>query len=242
MLTVLASEQVKDGGCERCRTPVRNVVTVVLPHHRVRRAAARGPGPSAELVGQGQDDATQLDRTLRGCDVRFRLEVRTSRSRSSPPASAIYGATFGDRAGASARRAARHRPRRRLWRFPRPAAQPDALAAGSGRRRRRALHRAYAVNPFNSERLPILGRQLRADGVRHGRHHGGAGARRARLCLRHPVRDPVRSSSPVPGWVPTRCWPRRTGPGTVVNSGRSTGWPPSQQDRDGDLCRAARFW
>ena len=35
----------------------------------------------------------------------------------------------------------------------------------------------YAVNPFSGEKVPIWVAQLRADGLRHRRHHGGAGAR-----------------------------------------------------------------
>jgi hypothetical protein len=37
-------------------------------------------------------------------------------------------------------------------------------------------------------RVPDLGRRLRADGLRHGRHHGRAGARRARLRVRDALR------------------------------------------------------
>ena len=39
----------------------------------------------------------------------------------------------------------------------------------------------YAVNPYSGEKVPDLDRQLRPDGLRHGRDHGRAGARRARL-------------------------------------------------------------
>ena len=38
----------------------------------------------------------------------------------------------------------------------------------------------YATNPVERRADPDLGRRLRADGVRHRRDHGGAGARRAR--------------------------------------------------------------
>ena len=43
--TVLANEQVIDGRCERCGTPVRGAPAraVVLPHHRLRRPPARRP-------------------------------------------------------------------------------------------------------------------------------------------------------------------------------------------------------
>ena len=38
-----------------------------------------------------------------------------------------------------------------------------------------------ARNPYNGEDGSDLAGQLRADGLRHGRHHGGAGTRRTRL-------------------------------------------------------------
>ena len=35
----------------------------------------------------------------------------------------------------------------------------------------------YAVNPYSGEKVPDLGGQLRADGLRHRRHHGRTRAR-----------------------------------------------------------------
>ena len=51
----------------------------------------------------------------------------------------------------------------------------------------------YAINPATGAAHPGLDRGLRADGLRHRRHHGRAGARRARPRVRHAVR-PARSS------------------------------------------------
>ena len=45
----------------------------------------------------------------------------------------------------------------------------------------------YAINPFNGERVPDLGGELHPDGLRHGRDHERAGARRARLRVRQEV-------------------------------------------------------
>ena len=50
---------------------------VVLPHHRLRRPAARRDGPARVLAGARADDAAQLDRPLRG------RRGRLPRSRSS---------------------------------------------------------------------------------------------------------------------------------------------------------------
>ena len=46
----------------------------------------------------------------------------------------------------------------------------------------------YATNPFTKREDPGLGRQLRADGLRHRRHHVGPRARPARLRVRAQVR------------------------------------------------------
>ncbi len=62
--TVLANEQVVQGGCERCGTPVdhERAGAVVLADHRVRRPLARTTGPPQRVARTGQDDAGQLDR------------------------------------------------------------------------------------------------------------------------------------------------------------------------------------
>ena len=65
--TVLANEQVIDGRCERCGCGGRGAPAraVVLPHHRLRRPAARRPRHD-RVARARQDDAAQLDRPLRG--------------------------------------------------------------------------------------------------------------------------------------------------------------------------------
>ena len=40
---------------------------------------------------------------------------------------------------------------------------------------------SFAVNPVNGEQIPIWIAGLCADGLRHGRNHGGSSARPARL-------------------------------------------------------------
>ena len=134
---------------------------VVLPGHRLRRAAARGPGQPAALVRARQDDAAQLDRALRG----RRDPVRGRRAR---------------RADHRLHDAARHALRRdaswpsrpsippsRCWRRARP--RPGAIAQFVDRVRRESrLEReaeggekeglatgAFAINPGTGEKIPV---------------------------------------------------------------------------------------
>ena len=96
----------------------------------------------------------------------------------------------------------------------------------------------HAVNPVNGEHDPGLRRALRADGVRHGRDHGGARARPARLRVRAPARpagagrDPARAartrSTPA---TMTEALPHD---GVMVNSGPFDGEPSPGLDREGD--------
>ena len=46
---------------------------------------------------------------------------------------------------------------------------------------------SYAVNPFTGEEIPRMDFGLCTGGLRHGRHHGGAGTRQPRLCFRAPL-------------------------------------------------------
>ena len=158
---------------------------VVLPHHRLRRPPARGARHAGGVAGEGQDDAAQLDRPLRG----RRDPVRDPRP---------------GRAGDRLHHPARHRPRRHL-----PGAGARASARGpadrrtSGPRGDRGLDRGGAQHPAHpalgrgepqggaghgrrgrqsgdGRGDPHLARQLRAPGVRHRRHHGRAGPRHPR--------------------------------------------------------------
>ena len=66
--TVLANEQVVDGRCERSGDAGRDPRpdAVVLPDHRLRRPPARRASTRCRTGPNGQDDAAQLDRPLRG--------------------------------------------------------------------------------------------------------------------------------------------------------------------------------
>ena len=67
--TVLANEQVVDGKCERCGTPVgkKNLSPVVLQDYGLCGPAAFQSGQAARLAGKGQDDAEKLDRQKLRC-------------------------------------------------------------------------------------------------------------------------------------------------------------------------------
>ena len=73
---------------------------------------------------------------------------------------------------------------------------PQGGRAGEDRR----LHRRLRHQSRHRQADPGLDRRLRADGVRHRRHHGGAGPRRARLRVRAEVRPADR-----PRRRPSRC-------------------------------------
>ena len=73
--TVLANEQVIEGACERCDTAGggQEADAVVLPHHRLRRAAAEGLRQAGVVAGAGRHHAAQLDRQVHGADVVFTI-------------------------------------------------------------------------------------------------------------------------------------------------------------------------
>ncbi len=110
--TVLANEQVIDGRCERCgaRGRAAPARAVVLPHHRLRRPAARRPRRD-RLARARQGDAAQLDRPQRG--RRGRLPLRGARDRlpgvHDAPRHAVRRDLLRDGARASRRVQARRR-------------------------------------------------------------------------------------------------------------------------------------
>ena len=100
--TVLANEQVIDGRCERCGTPVEAAPAraVVLPHHRLRRPPARRPRPRSS----GR-------RTSRRCSATGSAAPRAPRSRSPAPRSAsTTRSSPRGRTRCSARRSSSWRP------------------------------------------------------------------------------------------------------------------------------------
>ena len=111
--TVLANEQVIDGALLALRHAGRDARAgaVVLPHHAVRRRAARGDRPPARMAREGPDDAAELDRAVGGRAGR-RSRSSSAADPPTPPAidvfttriDTIYGADVpAARAGAPAR-------------------------------------------------------------------------------------------------------------------------------------------
>ena len=206
--TVLANEQVIDGRCERCGTRggAADAGAVVLPDHRVRRPAAGRSGRQGEdgLVRQHHDGAAELARAVRGGGAG--LSDRRTRRTGGPTeptdewaairvyttrADTVFGATFmvlapehplvdalttPDTAGGG--------------RGVSPGGGVEGPGVAQGRRpgEDRRVHRRLRGQPGDRQADPGLDRRLRADGVRHRRHHGRAGPRRARLRVRAEVR------------------------------------------------------
>ena len=162
---------------------------VVLPHHRLRPAAARRHGRADRLARARADPAAQLDRALRG---RAGDLPRAGRRRGDPglhhpPRHPLRGHLLRAGARAPGRRAPGRRPPRGR---PRPPLR-RRRRAGVGRRPRRRrgaqdrrLHRPLRDQPGQRRGPPGLGRRLRADGLRHRGDHGRPRPRRARLRLR----------------------------------------------------------
>ena len=178
---------------------------VVLPHHRLRAAPAGRPGDD-RLARADQAHADQLDRAQRGRRGRLRrcraatttLTVFTTRPDT------LFGATYmvlapehplvDELTDAGAAGGGERLP------GPGPAPErdraPDHREGEDGR-----LHRRLRRQPRERRAGPHLDQRLRAHGLRHRRHHGGAGARRARL----------RSSPPSSGCRSSRSSPPRAG-------------------------------
>ncbi len=152
---------------------------VVLPHHLLRRRTAGRPGRPG-LAGPGQDHAAQLDRPLAGRPVRdgHRRYGRAHRGLHHPPRHRFRHDLRGPGARAPPGRADRGpRPPRSRGCF-RRARPPGArvrtavlrgLAGQAGH-----LHRRLRHQPLQQRGGPRLPGRLRADGLRHRRHHGRA--------------------------------------------------------------------
>ena len=189
-----------DGGRERVRDrrPLRALRrrgrgaeprAVVLQDHRLRRRAARvRPAARRRLARADEDDPAQLDRPL----------ARAPRSSSASTSSTTDVPVFTTRPdtlfGATFFVLAPEHPL--VERIANDEVQAYATHTAAKRGEERAAEEVktgvftglHATNPVNGERLPDLGRRLRADGLRHRRDHGRARARRARPRVRRDVR------------------------------------------------------
>ena len=118
----------------------------------------------------------------------------------------------------------------------RAAAKQDIVTRKVHEGEDRRLHRRVRDQSGDAEADPDLDRRLRADGVRHRRDHGRAGARRARLRVRDGVRSADRARGRGRGW--SKCARRRsTAPytettnGSLVNSGQFDGMAVAEGKR-----------
>ena len=121
-------------------------------------------------------------------------EILLPRRRARPRPAGVHDAArhavrrdvLRRRARASVRRAARRTRRCASTRSTPARAATEDRAADEAKTGVFTGH--HVTNPVNGERLPDLGRRLRADGLRHRRDHGRARARRARPRVRRDVR------------------------------------------------------
>ena len=159
---------------------------MVLQDHRLRAGAARR-SRDRRLARGDQGSSAKLDRPVRGCRPQLpdRRVGRGRRGLHDPPGHAVRRDVLRARAGARARRA--HRLGRGAGVRPQDRREEDRGAGRRGGEDRR-LHRAARRQPGQRRADPDLRGRLRADGLRDGRDHGGAGARPARLRLRARLR------------------------------------------------------
>ena len=198
-MTVLANEQVINGHCERCDTVVEQR-TLEQWFFRITEYA---PRLLADL-----DDKSKMDWSDTTTTAQRNWLGRSEGAELEFP---LAGAGIGRRVDPGLHHPGRHHLRRHVHgaraRAPaggppglgRPAGQGGRVPQGGrvagpglpqGRRARedRRLHRRLRGQSRHGEADPGLDRRLRADGVRHRRHHGRAGARRPRLRVRGQVR------------------------------------------------------
>ena len=202
--TVLANEQVINGRCERCGTAVvRKDLTQWF--FKITDYAQRLLDDMDELVDWPERVITMQRNWIgrsEGAEVEFeiaetgdRVTVFTTRPDT------LWGVTFFVFAP-------EHPLVTKLAEAGGTAAEVkallDRLQATPLTNREQAESRegvdlgVHAINPVNGEKVPLLRRAVRADGVRDRRGHGRAGARPARLRVRPRPRpgDPRGRSSP----------------------------------------------
>ncbi len=190
--------------------------------HRLRRPAAGRPGP-ARLARVHQADAAELDRPVRGRSHRLPGRRRRHRGRHrrvhDPARHAVRRDLHGAGARASpGRRAAgadvarghagdldrrgRHAQGGRRGLPATGRVQERRRTPGGEPGQDRRLPGRPGAEPRDRRAHPGLRRRLRADGLRHRRHHGRAGPGRAGLGVRRglrPAHRPHGRSRPTAG-------------------------------------------
>ncbi len=202
--TVLANEQVIDGRCERCGAEVesRNLEQWIF---RITAYADALLDDMALLESWPERVLTMQRNWIgrsEGAEVRFRIEeldedvaVFTTRPDT------LFGATFFVLAPEHplVERFAERSPEAEALRaYVRHAATMKSEERAAAEEKTGVFTGFYAINPVSRRPHPDLGRRLRADGLRHGRDHGGARPRRARLRLRAALRAARRPGDRAP--------------------------------------------
>ncbi|MPM72392.1 hypothetical protein SDC9_119367 [bioreactor metagenome] len=165
--------------------------TVDAADHRLRRTAARRSRRS-RLARRHQGDAAQLDRQIhrRRSNLPHRRDGTHGHGLHHPSRHPVrrdlHGALPRTRAGCSDHRAGM--PRRRPGLSGSGRAQKRTRPHRTGNRKNRCLHRRLCDQSGQRQPHPDLDRRLCARQLRHRRHHGGSGARHARLRIRHRFR------------------------------------------------------
>ena len=159
-------------------------------HHHLRRSPDRR-SRSARLDRSHQVDAAQLDRSQRGRDGALRLACGSHLGVHHSPRHAVRRDVHGAGPRASSGRRAHHPAAGERHRRVPPRSRSQGRLRSPERRPRedRRVHRLVRHQPGQRHADPCLDRRLRADGLRHRRHHGGAVRRPARLRVRPHVRS-----------------------------------------------------
>ena len=222
--TVLANEEVKDGKTSRPASPscAGSCASGCCASRPTPTAAGRSG--RARLARGHQGDAAQLDRPSEGAEVDFAIagSRRDSAVFTTRP-DTLFGATYMVLSPEHPLVAAHDaRPARRGRGLSRRGEAAQRLER-TERSQRPASSPALRDQPGQRQADPDLDRRLRADGLRHRRHHGGARRTTARLRVR-PRSSACRSSR----WSTRRraSISRRSawdGDGTIVNSGALDG-------------------
>ena len=192
--TVLANEQVVDGRCERSDdlVEIRDLTQwffrVTDYAERLLEGLDRLPHWSERVKTMQRNWIGRSE----GAEILFRVDGLTEPVKvfTTRP-DTLYGATFLALAPEhpAVERLVAHSPRRmeieafvervrRESRLDREAEGSDKEGLDTG---------ATALNPATGEPIPVLARQLRASGLRHGRDHGRSRPRPARLRVRAQV-------------------------------------------------------
>jgi leucyl-tRNA synthetase len=181
--TVLANEQVVDGACERCGTPIEErhleqwFFKITAFADELLADLDRLPDWPERVVTMQKN---WIDRSV-GLEIDFAVQEASAASRASRRGPTPYSAATFLVLSPQHPEVERSSPARIGERIPRsdgalPGRQSSRVRRASSPARTACSSTPYAINPVSGEQVPIWMAPVRADGIRHRRHHGGAGA------------------------------------------------------------------